>query len=240
MGDNDTKNDAKRICLLEAKRLCLEKAGTYIESNVTVTNFQLTRDEIKTYSAAILKVDIVSEKIEFIGESVAIVMFVKAKVDIDYIKEKIKQIKSDKQLENKIKIQQYQLKELENKIKNLQRQLNTDDLNLIIQKRKARKEIFNQIDELEQIKYNINKITRLATENIDIAMTPEEVVKVAGKPRIIKKQYEYVDGCIYYNYGKVWVIFEGGIVSCIVKTEYFQLGQDCSYHKSVNSRSIIK
>ena len=29
MGDNDTKNDAKRICFLEAKRLAVEKAGTY-------------------------------------------------------------------------------------------------------------------------------------------------------------------------------------------------------------------
>ena len=77
MGDNDTKNDAKRICFLEAKRLCIEKAGTYIESNSKVINGKLTRDEITTYAAAILKVEIVSEETKFIGENVAILMTVK-------------------------------------------------------------------------------------------------------------------------------------------------------------------
>ena len=77
MGDNDTKNDAKRICFLEAKRLCIEKAGTYIESNSNVINGELTRDEIRAYAAAILKVEIVSEETKFIGENVAILMTVK-------------------------------------------------------------------------------------------------------------------------------------------------------------------
>lgn len=82
MGDNDTKNDAKRLCFIEAKRLCLEKTGTYIESNIVVNNDQITTDEIKTYSAAFLNVEIESEKVEFIGESNTIFMTVKAKVDV--------------------------------------------------------------------------------------------------------------------------------------------------------------
>ena len=31
MGDNDTKTDAKRLALLDAKRLALEQVGTYLE-----------------------------------------------------------------------------------------------------------------------------------------------------------------------------------------------------------------
>ena len=50
MGDNDTKNDAKKIAFIEAKRLCIEKAGTYIESNTEVADFRLSKDEIKTYA----------------------------------------------------------------------------------------------------------------------------------------------------------------------------------------------
>ncbi len=83
MGDNDTKNDAKRICFIEAKRLAIEKAGTYIESSTEVKNFQLTRDEIRTFAGAIVKVDIASEEIKFVGESTVIFMTVKADVDID-------------------------------------------------------------------------------------------------------------------------------------------------------------
>ena len=52
MGDNDTKNDARRICFLEAKRQAIEKAGTYLESTTEIRNFQLTRDEIRTFAGA--------------------------------------------------------------------------------------------------------------------------------------------------------------------------------------------
>lgn len=31
LGDSDTKSDAKKIAFIEAKRLCLEKAGSYIK-----------------------------------------------------------------------------------------------------------------------------------------------------------------------------------------------------------------
>lgn len=50
LGDSDTKSDAKRIAFIEAKRLCLEKAGVYLESNTEVLNSQLSKDEIKTYT----------------------------------------------------------------------------------------------------------------------------------------------------------------------------------------------
>ena len=50
LGDSDTKSDAKKIAFIEAKRLCLEKAGSYIESNTEVLNFKLSKDEIRTYT----------------------------------------------------------------------------------------------------------------------------------------------------------------------------------------------
>ncbi|MGH8694473.1 MAG: hypothetical protein ACREVM_09645, partial [Burkholderiales bacterium] len=39
MGDKDTRTDAKRLALLDAKRLALEQAGTHIESITQVQNF---------------------------------------------------------------------------------------------------------------------------------------------------------------------------------------------------------
>ena len=44
MGDNDSRNESRRICFLEAKRSVLEKAGTYIESRTEVRNYQLSKD----------------------------------------------------------------------------------------------------------------------------------------------------------------------------------------------------
>jgi hypothetical protein len=208
MGDNDTKNDAKRICFIEAKRLAVEKAGTFIESSTEVKNFQLTRDEIRTFAGAIIKVDIASEEIKFVGESTVIFMTVKAEVDIDSFRDRVKQIKSDRELETKVNEQQRLLKVMEDKIKNLQRQLTTKDFDEVVKVRQERKQVFERIDELERIKYEIASKTETAIGKIRTGMTTEEVIKIAGKPR----GQSNCSTSHYLNYGQIWVWLESGVV----------------------------
>jgi len=215
MGDNDTKNDAKRICFLEAKRLAIEKAGTYIESSTEVKNFQLTRDEIRTFAGAIVKVEIASEEIKFVGENQVIFMTVKADVDIGSFRERVKQIKSDRELEKKVIDQQRQLQGLEDNLKKLQQQLTSKNVNEVVTLRKERVEAFAKMDELETIKFNIQKKTSDAIQQIEKGMLPQEVNKLIGPPRSTIKTYNQENK---WNYGAAWIIFEGGVVSCIVKS----------------------
>ena len=56
MGDNDTRTDAKRLALLDAKRLALEQAGIYIEGVTEVKNFDLAKEEMRAYTAGIVEV----------------------------------------------------------------------------------------------------------------------------------------------------------------------------------------
>lgn len=237
MGDNDTKNDAKRICFLEAKRLAIEKAGTYIESSTEVKNFQLTRDEIKTFAGAIVKVDIASEEIKFVGENQVIFMTVKADVDITSFRERVKQIKSDRELEKKVIDQQRQLQGLEDKLKNLQQQLTTKNLDEVITIRKQRTETFGQIDELEKVKADIKQKTTVAVQNVEIGMTKQEVINLLGAPRSTAPYYDHL------NYGNVWVIIESGIVTTLVdarcfvnvyrRQEYFNSANPCGAGKGI-------
>jgi len=219
LGDSDTKSDAKKIAFIEAKRLCLEKAGSYIESNTEVLNFRLSKDEIKTYTGGILKVEIVSEEFKAIGENLTLFMEVKAEGYAEKIKE-----------------QEKQLQTLEDKIRKLQQQLsgNASGLDLSAFEAKAfdktakirqeRKKVFSEIDELEQIKSEIKSKTNLAIENIEIGMTPEEVKKILGNPR--SKDFDN------YNYGNVWIIFNGGVVGCIIDaTSYFWASHCDSYRR---------
>ena len=46
MGDNDSRNDARHLCFLEAKRKVLEQVGTFIQSSSEVRDLQLTKDQI--------------------------------------------------------------------------------------------------------------------------------------------------------------------------------------------------
>ena len=56
MGDNDTPKSARDAARSEAMRAATERAGVYIESVSEVQDYALTRDEIRTVAAAVLRV----------------------------------------------------------------------------------------------------------------------------------------------------------------------------------------
>ena len=62
IGSGITVDDAKKFAINDAKRTALEQVGTYLESNMTVLNHIVTKDEIQTYTAGILKTDVLSTK----------------------------------------------------------------------------------------------------------------------------------------------------------------------------------
>ena len=81
MGDNDTKTDAKRLALLDAKRQALEQVGTYLEGVTEVKNLSVTRDEIRSYTAGIVEVIEQSTRTTLEGETTMVRVDVTVKVD---------------------------------------------------------------------------------------------------------------------------------------------------------------
>ncbi len=58
MGDNDTRMDVKQRAFKDAKRMAVERAGTWLTSNTEVVNGQVTKDEVVT--AAVGRVEVLS------------------------------------------------------------------------------------------------------------------------------------------------------------------------------------
>ena len=65
MGDNDTPKSARDAARNEAMRAATEQAGVYIESTSEVQGYALTRDEIRTVAAAILRVLLANKPVAF-------------------------------------------------------------------------------------------------------------------------------------------------------------------------------
>jgi hypothetical protein len=81
LGDNDTKHDARKIAFVEAKRRCAEQIGTLLASETVVSLSDLTKDEIRTYSLAVMKTELVSESFLPSGDSLAVLIKLKAHYD---------------------------------------------------------------------------------------------------------------------------------------------------------------
>lgn len=60
-GEADSKLSCRAVSLVEVKRLLLERLGTYIETESTVQDMKLTRDEVTSFSAGVVKTEILEE-----------------------------------------------------------------------------------------------------------------------------------------------------------------------------------
>jgi len=124
LGDNDSRTDGHRLALLEAKRNALEKAGTYVESISEVKDYQLTRDDIKTYTAGLIAVEEINEpKWEMVGQQLTVTVWVKARVDPDVVSKKIGALHHDTQATAELRAERKKSEENEKKAVETSRQL---------------------------------------------------------------------------------------------------------------------
>ncbi len=95
MGDLDSKSDAKKVALLNAKQMALEEAGTYLTSLTEVQNHELTNDEISSLSAGIISVRVIDETWSMDGESPVVTITIQATIDSAGLEERINSVRED-------------------------------------------------------------------------------------------------------------------------------------------------
>ena len=89
MGDHDTRNDAVRLAVEAAKRDALEQVATYLESVTEIKDMDVTRDDIRTYTAGIVMVldQQITTKLD--GQTVVVRADLTAQVDPDEVAQAI-------------------------------------------------------------------------------------------------------------------------------------------------------
>jgi tetratricopeptide (TPR) repeat protein len=115
MGDLDTKKDAKIQALMEAKRLAMEKAGTYLQSTTEVKNFQLSKDQINSIAAGIMSVEILNEDWKMSGNNMVLTIKIRATVDTSNLKDRIAKMQLGDNADS--------FKEVQNQLAALQKEL---------------------------------------------------------------------------------------------------------------------
>lgn len=152
MGDNDTYTEAKKLALQDAKRILLEKVGTYIESKTEVKDGIVKSDEIKQYTAGIVKVEEVSDERSVLANKASVVKVnVKAIVDPDSLIKQVISFRNRKDVEESAKKTNVENNKLRKEIDQLNQQLrNVTDEKKYQQLNTQRKQILEKIDTNEK------------------------------------------------------------------------------------------
>jgi len=96
MGDLDTKTKAKNFALLDAKKMAMEKAGTYLRSFSEVKGMHLTKNEVLSLAAGTMSVEILEEMWDMQGQNPVITITIKALIDTSDLEEEIKALRADR------------------------------------------------------------------------------------------------------------------------------------------------
>lgn len=72
---------------------------------------------------------------------------------------------------------------------------------------------------------------------IDLGITPEKVVKIAGKPDSVVDWYA---GNLRYQYGRIWIVIEDGKVTCMVHDEHFEKYWNRKKYQEWKPEALIK
>jgi tetratricopeptide (TPR) repeat protein len=161
MGDGETPSVAESRALLNAKRVALEQAGTYVESYTKVENIQVTKDEIQVLASGIMEVEILDKKRTIVGDGFRFWVKIKASVNPDRIQEMAKKVKEKSVVDDYKKIQEAYDKsqrEIEELKKQLAQAKGEKEKKQIVAKITDDEKLFNANEWFEKGKnYHLNK-----------------------------------------------------------------------------------
>ncbi len=102
MGDNDSKVDARRVAVQEAKRKALQLAGAYVETLTQVTSLRLTRDEVRAYTAGVARSEIIADETRGSAQRPEISIRTRCTVDPDDLQEALNRYRENEELEDQL------------------------------------------------------------------------------------------------------------------------------------------
>lgn len=218
MSDNETRNEVRRICQIEAGKSVLEQATTYIGTLNTVKHYRLSKKEIKVYTAAALKVKITNLE----WQDMAVTMTAATDIDTDYVEKLMVRIKNDASLQNQLNEQQVKIEELTQTLTALQKKLKLVSFAGAEDLRKDRNVAIREIDAIEagrtEIIEGIIKKSLDAKKRITVKMKKKDIESIFGKSDAqTYENYAPHNGKTYYvwYYGYTRVYFDGPYVAAI-------------------------
>ena len=218
LGDNDSRNDARQLCFLQAKQKVLEQAQSFIQSQSVVNNLELSKDQMTSYSAAVLSVETVKEDVDLNNGQTTLTLTVKTDVNIDQVNTLLAAIVADKHLADRVAQQQQQIHEFEEQVETLNSRLGVATMGMASELRKERTVVLENIAGLDRIqlmaiqrivreKDTIQQKTEMILKYVLRGMTPQEVLSLVGEP--VKRGLFSSSGFgLNWYYGELWICFD--------------------------------
>lgn len=152
MGDRDTREDAVRLASESAKRNALEQVATYLESVTVVNGMDITRDEIRTYTAGLVLV--LNQRITTAldGETVVVKVDLLAQMDTEELAHAIAALRANEDARVQLAALKLENEQLQQELDAATQALeNASTLEQTQQAAQRRQEVLNRVQSNEMV-----------------------------------------------------------------------------------------
>ncbi len=123
MSDYESPQVAESKALLEAKKVAIEQAGTYVKSYTKVKDYQLAEDEVEVVAAGVIKVKILKKKRTITKDGIEFSVTIEAIVDTIEIQKLARETKNDRQMVDNYLMLKQEFEKQAKKVEEIKRQL---------------------------------------------------------------------------------------------------------------------
>ncbi len=116
MGDRDTREDAVRLATEAAKRNALEQVATYLESVTVVNGLDVTKDEIRTYTAGLVLVLDQQVNTSLDGEMIVVTVDLAAQIDTEEVTQAIVALRENEDARRQLVALQQEMDQLHSEL----------------------------------------------------------------------------------------------------------------------------
>ncbi len=204
LGGNDTLSNAENLVIEQAKRAATDYAGTYVESELNLSNNQITKQQVRVLSAGFMEVS----RRDFnhsVNKSGNFVLHTEAEIKLSKksITDGINKLKSDPERKAKINNLEKQNKHLRNELLQLSKKINSSNssrTDLMAAREKVLAELDNNREAAKQV-FEEGTLFQLAMlDNSDYELAKKDIdenvfgyfiheTKISmGKPRFVKNK----------------------------------------------------
>lgn len=194
IGNGITIEDAKVFAINDAKRNALEQVGTYLESNTTALNYIITKDEIKTFTGSVLKVDVLKTENALLEGSFALKVKIKVTVDTGLLNKRIDEVRNDSELKRQLENERKRVEELTRQVAELQKSTNAKSESRKISDKLTASEFFAKGQKAAEA----DEMLKLFSKAIELDSEYAEAYLWRGYAYTLKKDYDQA----FRDYGK--------------------------------------
>lgn len=215
MGDRDTKADARLIALEHAKLHAIEQIGTYLESEKVVNDNQLTKNEIRSYAAAIVKTIVLSEDIKLLQNKTTIFSLkIRANVDISMLENKIKEIKTDAKRNQQISSLQSENIRLLKEIETLSEKLKSEKTHQYRRLIQEREYVFDKLDK------NQKSIRLVFDKGTLLGLSRKSKAELEESKKNVDDALQFIVENTVFNLGDLRIRNKGGKSDLIISLDW--------------------